>query len=116
MEKKENTKTSKALTSNELVELIYQTITGCYGVVGIVDKDINNKKLTPLELNKAKKGISYLRHTSNDEFSVSVYILLAKDVKISEAIRESQKSLRYALNKKTGNRCRKVDIYAMGIN
>ena len=36
--------------------------------------------------------------------------------KISEAIREAQKSVRYAINKKTGNRCHKVDVYAMATN
>ena len=115
MEKKTVKKPTKSLTNNEIVELIYETATGCYGIVGICDKDIGNKKATPLDASKAKKGILCLRHTTNEEFSVSVYVILASDVKISETIRETQKALRYALNKKTGNKCRKVDIYAMAI-
>lgn len=115
MEKNKIVKTTKSLSQNEIVELIYETVTGCYGIVGICDKDIGDKKLSPLVLSKAKKGIVYLRHNVNDEFSVSIYVILASGVKISEAIRETQKSVRYVINKKTGNRCRKVDVYAMGI-
>lgn len=116
MEKNKISKSSTSLSQNEIVELIYETVTGCYGIVGICDKDIGDKKATPLELAKAKKGIVVLRHNVKDEFSVSIYVILAADVKISEAVRESQKSVRYALNKKTSNKCRKVDIYAMAIN
>lgn len=114
MEKNKINKTSTTLTTNEIVELIYETVTGCYGIVGICDKDIGSKKAVPLELSKAKKGIVVLRNVK-DEFSVSIYVILASGVKISEAVRESQKSVRYALNKKTSNKCRKVDIYAMAI-
>lgn len=112
--KKTNNKT-KSNSYADLVELIYDRVTGSYGIVGICDKDLGNKKATPLELSKAKKGIVYFRHSTNEEFSVSIYVILASDVKISETIRETQKSVRYALNKKTGNKCRKVDIYAMAI-
>ncbi len=115
MDKTKITKNTKSLSQNEIVELIYNTLIGCYGIVGICDKDIGAKKANPLDLSKAKKGIVYLRH-NNDEFSISIYVILAQGVKISEAIREAQKSVRYAINKKTGNRCHKVDVYAMATN
>lgn len=115
MENKNSKQTTKLLTQNDIVELIYETVTGCYGVVGICDKDIGNKKVVALGVEKAKKGIVYLRHSTSDEFSVSIYVILAKDVKISEAIRECQKAVFYAVNKKTEHRCRKVDVYAMAI-
>ena len=69
--KKTNNKT-KSNSYTDLVELIYDRVTGSYGIVGICDKYLGNKKATPLELSKAKKGIVYFRHSTNEEFSVSI--------------------------------------------
>jgi hypothetical protein len=57
MEIKKTTNKTKSNSYADLVELIYDRVTGSYGIVGICDKDLGNKKATPLELSKAKKGI-----------------------------------------------------------
>ena len=44
--KETKTANSKPLSINDLVNIIYDTATGCYGIVGICDKDIGSKKAT----------------------------------------------------------------------
>lgn len=112
--KETKTQNPKSLTMNDLVEIIYETATGCYGVVGICDKDIGNKKATSLEKEKAKKGIQIVGSLEKG-FSVSIFVILSSEVKISESIRECQKSIKYVANKKTGHKCSKVNVYAMAI-
>lgn len=111
---KTNTTKSNPLTNNELVNLIYETATTSYGIVGICDKDIGKKKISLLDAAKAKKGI-FINGVIDKSFSLSIYVVLSSDVKISEAIRECQKSIRYVVNKKTANKCHRVDVYAMAI-
>lgn len=113
MEKVKQTKTAK-FNVDELVELIYDTATGCYGIVGICDKDIDGKKANPLEKNRAKKGIIF-NGSIDKGFTLSIYVILSSEVKISESIRECQKAIRYVANKKANHKCEKVDIYAMAI-
>lgn len=111
---KTNTTTSNPLSINELVNIIFDTATRTYGIVGICDKDIGKKKVSLLDASKAKKGI-FVNGMIEKSFSVSVYVVLSSDVKISETIRECQKAIRYVVNKKTANKCHRVDVYAMAI-
>jgi uncharacterized alkaline shock family protein YloU len=101
------------LKTNEIIEIAYDTACRCYGVVGVCQKDIN--KITTLTKENAKKGIIVRKFVDNT-FSVEVYLILSNDVKISEAIRETQKAIRYILNKKSGIMCKNVDVYALGVN
>ena len=112
--KETKTTNSKPLSINDLANIIYDTATGCYGIVGICDKDIGSKKATSLEKEKAKKGI-VIDGSYDKGFSISIYVILSSEVKISESISQCQKSVRYVVNKKTGLNNIKVNVYAMAI-
>lgn len=111
MESKKTTKMT--LHTNDIIQATYEFALGCYGVVGVANKGIN--KITIANKENAKKGI-LVRKTSETSFSVDVALVLSSNVKISEAIRETQKTVRYLLNKKFNNACKTVNVYALAVN
>ena len=101
------------LTNEEIINIAFDAIEGCYGIVGVCQKGVN--KINILTKTQAKTGITVFPTGTNGAFKVEVYLVLSKDVKISETIRECQKVLRYTLNKKSNKLCNKVDIYVLGV-
>lgn len=115
MDKKTNkTQTVSSIDQKELVNLVYVTATSTYGVSGIAKKDINQDKISLVTPNTAAKGIIVRKYITY--FDISVYLVLAKDVKVTEALRECKKAVKYVVNKKYPKMCRKINIYAVGIN
>ena len=109
MEKQVKTK----LTNDEIINIAFDAVEGCYGVVGVTSKGVD--KLDLLTKKDAKKGISVLTTSASGAFNVEINLILSRDVKISEAMRECQKVVRYTLNKITNNNCKKVDIFVIGV-
>lgn len=109
MEKQVKTK----LTNDEIINIAFDAVEGCYGVVGVASKGANTLNL--LTKKDAKKGISVSATSASGAFNVEIYLVLSRDVKISEAMRECQKVVRYTLNKKVNNNCKKVDIFVIGV-
>lgn len=106
------TKNNNNLKIQDIIDVAYEAVIQCYGVVGVCQKGAT--KLVALDKATAKKGI--LVRKIGEYFSVEISLILALDVKISEAIRETQKTVRYMLNKKTGNKCKNVDVFALTLN
>ena len=57
-------------------------------------------------------GVYVIRHSDNT-LSVSIYLVLAQGIKITEALRECQKAIRFAINKKYPKSVREVNAYAL---
>ena len=96
--------------SKEIIDIVRQTAMNSYGVIAIATKDEINliSKLT--KKGKMEEGI-FVTKRSDDTFAVSIYLVLAQEIKITEALRECQKSIKFILDKKYPKLCREVNVY-----
>ena len=96
--------------SKEIIDIVRQTAMNSYGVIAIANKDEINliSKLT--KKGKMEEGI-FVTKRSDDTFAVSIYLVLAQKIKITEALRECQKSIKFILDKKYPKLCREVNVY-----
>ena len=103
------------INQKEIINLVYQTATSTYGVAGVAKKDVvMNAKTSLVSSATANKGI-FIKKAINT-FDVTIYLVLAKEVKITEALSECKKAVKYVLNRKYPKMCKKINIYAVGIN
>ena len=97
-------------TTQEIIKLVSQTARNSYGVVAIANKDEINLISKITKKGKMEEGIFVNKH-SDSTFSVSIYLVLAEEIKITEALRECQKSIKFVLDKKFPKLCREVNVY-----
>ncbi len=111
----ETTNTTKLPSTKDIAKATYELVLSCYGITGVVKyNSLVTKDFTPLSEDNLTGGIVVRKH-AKDTFSVDVYVTLANQVKVSVILFEAQKVIRYSLNKKFGQRCRHVNLYAMAI-
>ena len=108
----EKSKQSNSLnkTTKEIIKLVSEVASNSYGVVAIAKKDEINLISKITKKGKMEDGI-FVTTRADDTFTVSIYLVLATEIKITEALRECQKSIRFALNKKYPKLCREVNVY-----
>lgn len=97
--------------TQEIKDVTRQAALACYGVV-----DFARREDTSRVDKRVKKGIIedaaiYVTKNKNRTFSVDIYLILSKDVKITEALVECQKTVMYQLNKSFSNLCASVNVY-----
>ena len=110
MEKVEKKSNSLKIDINEITKLVGETARNSYGVLNIATKKEMNLVSKITKKGKMEDGIIVNKRVDNT-FDVSVYLVLAQGIKITEALRECQKSIRFVLKKKYPNMCRTVDVY-----
>lgn len=98
------------IKTKEIIKLVRETARNSYGVVAIASKDEINLISKITKKGKMEEGI-FVTTRSDETFAVSIYLVLAQEIKITEALRECQKSIRYILNKKYPKMCREVNVY-----
>ena len=106
-------KNSKSLNINtkEIVALVSRTARNSYGVIAIASKDeVDLTKIT--KKGKMEEGV-FVTKRSDNTFAVSIYLVLAQEIKITEALRECQKSIKFVLEKKYPKMCREVNVYVI---
>ena len=109
--KEKETKTQKLnINTEEIKALVDRTARNSYGVLAIANKDEINLISQITKKGKAEEGVYITKHSDNT-FGVSIYLILALDIKITEALRECQKSIWFVLNKKYPKMCRAVNVY-----
>ena len=112
---KETNKTT--INVKELINLIRETAIKCYGVVSIASKEnVFDDVLTQLtKKGKMEEGI-FVKRKSGGTFAVNIYLVLANGIKITEALRECQKSIEHTLKKTYPNSIRQVNVFAEHIS
>lgn len=96
--------------SKEIIDIVRQTAMNSYGVIAIANKDEINLISKITKKGKMEEGI-FVTKRSDDTFAVSIYLVLAQEIKITEALRECQKSIKFILDKKYPKLCREVNVY-----
>ena len=111
--KEKEIKTQKTnINIEEIKNLVEVTARNSYGVLAIANKDEINFVSKITKKGKMEEGVYITKHSDNT-FGVSIYLILALDIKITEALRECQKSIKYTLDKKYPKLCREVNVYAV---
>ena len=110
MEQKKKQSESINIDPKEIIKLVEQTVCKCYGVVAIANKDEVDLISKITKKGKMEKGVFVTKHSDNT-FAVSIYLVLAQEIKITETLRECQKSIWFVLNKKYPKMCREVNVY-----
>lgn len=111
----ENNKKTAPIHSSDIMKVAYEKSLECYGIVGFVRHDAELKNnYEPLKEEELRSGI-IVNKLPNGMFDVTLYVLLSINVKLTETIFECQKVVRYHLNKQFNNRCRKINVYALGV-
>lgn len=100
--------------TKDIIELVRQTARNSYGVVAIAKKDEVNLISKITKKGKMEEGI-FVNKRSDDTFTVDIYVVLSQEIKITESLRECQKSIKYVLNKKYPKMCREVNVYVLEI-
>lgn len=83
----------------------------CYGVRGIAPRSYVHEVIgTILKQDNFAKGIVVDKIGSS--YSVKLYLVIARNVKITEVLAEVQKKVKYDLEKTFGIKIKKLDVYA----
>ena len=110
MEKTKKVSKRKDINLEEIASLVSEVARNSYGVVAIAsDKGSDTKKT---KKGNKEEGIRVRKH-SDGSFSVDINLVLAFDIKITEALRECQKSIIFTLDKKYPKLCREVNVYVL---
>ena len=108
-------KINKTNLIKQIIETAYTAASSCYGVVALVRSDsLTNRDFSSLSSEEAHKGIN-VRRLPGGKFDVDIFIALSMEVKLTEAIFECQKVVKYQLNKRFNNNCNKVNVYATSV-
>lgn len=103
------------INKEEIALEAYNVALTCYGVAGVVRSDaLSKNSFEPLDESNVLSGVIVKKNAKNT-FSIDIYIILASHVKITETLFETQKVIRYALNKKIDHRCNQVNVFVMAI-
>ena len=107
-------KNSKSININtkEISALVSRTARNSYGVVAIASKDEVDLISKITKKGKMEEGV-FVTKRSDNAFAVSIYLVLAQEIKITEALRECQKSIKFVLDKKYPKMCREVNVYVI---
>ena len=108
---KQETKSNRLnIHSKDISALVSRTARNSYGVVGVATKDEVDLISKITKKGKMEDGV-FVSKRSDGTFTVSIYLVLAQDIKITEALRECQKSIKFVLDKKYPKMCREVNVY-----
>ena len=108
---KQETKSNRLnIHTKDIIALVSKTARDCYGVVAIASKDEVDLISKITKKGKMEEGV-FVTKRSDNTFAVSIYLVLAQEIKITEALRECQKSIRFVLDKKYPKMCREVNVY-----
>ena len=108
------TKTEQ-INYDNVLKIAADAALACYGVTAIANKRFEKDEPQNTMKGKAEDGI-FVKKRPNDAFALDVYILLAQGIKVTEALRECQKSIKYNLDKKFPNKCEEVNVFVLDIS
>ena len=108
-------KTENTLDIKKIIEVVAETATNSYGVVAIANPKADYSRSQKTKKGKAEEGI-IVKRKSDGAFALDVYLVLAQGIKITEALRECHKSIKYKLDKVFPKLCREVNVFALEIS
>ncbi len=102
------------VSDDAIASLVGSTVCECYGVVGVVSKNlVKDKYKELLKKDNFSKGV--LVSYKKNELLIDVYVVLSLGIKISEVILEAQKRVKYTVEKSLNLDVKQINIHIEGI-
>ncbi len=100
----------------KIIDVTYEAVINCYGVVAIANLEATRRSQSQkTKKGKAEEGI-IVKRKSDGTFALNVYLVLAQGIKITEALSECRKSIKYRLDRIFPKLCREVNVFALDIS
>lgn len=103
-----------SVSEEAIASLVGGIITECYGVVGMSSKQVLKDGWSEL-LKKENYSRGVVVHNTEDGLVIDLYIIVSFGVKISEAVREAQKKVKYVLEKTLSLDISAVNVFVQGV-
>ena len=98
------------ITNKAIASLVADAATGCYGVVGLCQKDEKAKLVKKEDLHKV---VIVKEEKEGYEFSFNIVVALG--VKVTEILRSVQKEVKYVVESTFGIHVTNVNIYVQDL-
>ncbi len=105
---------SISVSEDAIASLAGGVITECYGVVGMASKQVLRDGWAEL-LNKENYGRGVVVRVTDNGLEIDLYIIMSFGVKISEAVKEAQKKVKYVLEKTLSQDVNAVNVFVQGV-
>lgn len=102
------------VSNDAIASLIGSTVCECYGVVGVVSKNIVVDKYNEL-LKKENYAKGVLISFKKNELIIDIFVFLSAGIKISEVVLEMQKRVKYTVEKTLNLDVKQVNVHVEGI-
>ena len=76
---------------------------------------LTNATISDLKIKKGNEEAVFLWRHVDGSYSIDVYLILASDIKITEILRSTQKTIKYSIEKKFGISVRQLNVFAESI-
>ena len=106
---------NEEINYDNVIKIAADAALACYGVTAIANKKFDKDERQNTMKGKAEEGI-FVKRKPDGAFMLDVYILLAQGIKVTEALRECQKSIKYQLDKKFPKKCLGVNVFVLDIS
>ncbi len=98
-----------SLFKKELATFVGETISTCFGVIGLVD--YNSSLNNILKKDNYIKGVNIESIASLKKYDINVHIQIAYGLRVNEVMNEVMKRLEYFITQKYGKIYRKINVY-----
>ncbi|MDD6258604.1 MAG: Asp23/Gls24 family envelope stress response protein [Erysipelotrichaceae bacterium] len=105
---------SISVSDEAIASLAGGVITECYGVVGMASKQVLRDGWSEL-LKKENYARGVVIKDTDNGLVVDLYIIVSFGVKITEAVREAQKKVKYVLEKTLQQDILSVNVFVQGV-
>lgn len=105
---------SISVSEEAIASLAGGVITECYGVVGMASKQVLKDGWAEL-LNKENYSRGVRVKENENGLDVDLYIIASFGVKISEAVKEAQKKVKYVLETTLNIDVNEVNVFVQGV-
>ncbi|MFV0254963.1 MAG: Asp23/Gls24 family envelope stress response protein [Erysipelotrichaceae bacterium] len=103
------------LVDNEaMAKLIGETVSECYGVVGMTSKSLIKDGINDL-LGKDSYSKGVVIREKNDKLELDLYVVIIYGVRSSEVAIELQKKIAYVLDRTLNLKFDSINVYVEGI-
>lgn len=83
----------------------------CYGIFNVEEQ----QNISDLKIKKGNEEAVFIRRHADSSYTIDVYLILASDIKITEILRSTQKTIKYSIEKKFGISVRQLNVFAESI-
>ena len=83
----------------------------CYGIFDVEEQ----QNISDLKIKKGNEEAVFIRRHADSSYTIDVYLILASDIKITEILRSTQKTIKYSVENKFGISVRQLNVFAESI-